>query len=368
MTVLLVLPYFGRTDNSPYGSTARARNRALAAAFGNNGTPTVVVAGPPPSDRPGTSFRVLGLFPRSMISDLRRALSGDLNEEQSDVWRKLIEKETSKAKIEHIVVSCSPFGLIPLVAEIAETTGCTFSVDMRDCFFREGMSWQSVLRRWESRYYSPALKKAKSVAYVTPQELERDRTRLGLTKFGVMTSGFTKHPRTSESVRPALLYTGTIVPVANHLGKLFRFLKDEAVSFEYAGPHSDEVLRHAQKAAYPSDRLILLGHLTPQECAERASSSLGLVLFSTGYHGIPGGKFYDYLGSGRPIVCLPFEDDFMREVFDRHRVGRFAESAEDLRLFIEWAKTYSQTKEEQEALELDFSWEARGDQFRNLLA
>jgi hypothetical protein len=368
MAVLLVLPYFGRTDTSPYGSTARARNRALASSFAQDPRTCVVISGSAPRDRGNAPFRFGGLFPRSMISDLRRALFGDFQEAQKAEWLELLRGETANHKIEHIVVSCSPFGLIPLVAQVAAEVGCSFSVDMRDCFYREGMSWQAVLRRREARFYSSSLKKAKAVIYVTPQELGRDRDRLGLRISGAVTSGFTKHPPTGEPVRPALLYTGTIMPAGNHLARLFGMLKDRSISLEYAGPHADEVLRQAQKAKFPNAQLNILGQLTSAECAAQASSALGLVLFSTGYHGIPGGKFYDYLGSGRPIVCVPFEDDFMRGVFDRHRVGKFAGTIQELNLFVDWARSYSQTYEEQKALELEFSWDAKVDQFRELLA
>ena len=95
-----------------------------------------------------------------------------------------------------------------------------------------------------------------------------------------------------------------------------------------------------------------------------------LLCPSNGSSGVPGGKLYEYLAAGPPILAVPATDEFVEGILRETNAGDVASTPEDVaqvlaRRYGEWQRGQNERRP-LEGLS-GFTWTARGRQLADLL-
>lgn len=207
-------------------------------------------------------------------------------------------------------------------ARAARTSAVPFVAEMRDAMTR---GWRPIYEAIELLRIARSVRSSDAVIHCTDVEQTRDAWWLGRRPIRtVVEHGFDpdewREVRSRSEPDPdrfVLRFFGTLHP-QRHLG---RFLEGYALflqrladpdrarcTFEYYGLSTDLMLELA--AGVPAEvreRIVIVGHVPRAEAVERMASADVLVLPTS--PGLPGGRFYEYLGSRRPVLATGEDAD-----------------------------------------------------------
>jgi glycosyltransferase involved in cell wall biosynthesis len=146
---------------------------------------------------------------------------------------------------------------------------------------------------------------------------------------------------------------------------------EQSIAFVYLGPHDAKMLALADKHGIQKS-VVALGRVpVPEARLLMARSNLLLLLSpANGQSGIPGGKLYEYLAAGPPIIAVPDTDSFVMGILRETHAGEGASTPDEvadalLRHFMAWR---SGSVASRPLRELDgFSWSARAERLSTLL-
>lgn len=229
-------------------------------------------------------------------------------------------------------------------------------VEMRDALWR---LWKPMYDVIELVRAGKVIRKAEAVVHVTTEEQNRDLWWLGhRMRRGIIEQSF--EPEEWDEVRRGLTpdeevftlrFLGSLYPrlhVGVFIQGFVRFLQSlpedarGSTRFEYAGPSSG-LMQDLVEESVPTE---LRSHVLDQGRLPRAqalrSMASASVLILPMSPGIPGGRFYEYLGSRRPILAVGQElDPYVAGVLRRTGAGRAVTEAEDVALVLgEWWATW----------------------------
>ena len=264
--------------------------------------------------------------------------------------------------------------------------------DLRDSITRE-RAWADLIgkvaghhlrRRWYRH-----LKKASAVVGVSPQEAEIDGRALDL-EVHPLPSGFdlttweslraAGEPRSNRDERFRILYAGAFYGDRVELGGLVfrglrRFVDHETgqppVSFTYIGPHGRYFSSEAAK--HGCEDIAEDGSVVAPTDARRMMMQADLLLLlipKTQEGGMPGGKLYEYLAAGPPILAVHDTDPYVMGVIRETRAGDGASTLEDIAEVI--ARRYEDWRMGRAVPRLlegltSFTWSSRAQQLAALL-
>jgi glycosyltransferase involved in cell wall biosynthesis len=228
-----------------------------------------------------------------------------------------------------------------IAAAVAQRTGVPWIADFRDCVSRGWCSSEA-----DKSCVRNLLKTASAAVYVTPQEAERDA---GLRRADMPTeiieNGFMPdaapetRERAVENGRFTVRFLGAVYPQRNlglFLDGLQRLAESDAelrsgLAFEYYGSMFDEVRAELERRGLQS----FCRSFEPVNSSEalRLTAEADVLVLPTdvsGMSGVPGAKFYEYLGFRRPILAAGGCDAYVADVLARTGAGRGCWSVEDV--------------------------------------
>lgn len=263
--------------------------------------------------------------------------------------------------------------------------------DLRDSITRD-RAWTDLIARiaghhLRKRWYRD-LRKASAVVGVSPQEAEIDGRTLGL-HVHPLPSGFDlasweslraddRQPELDERFR--ILYAGAFDGDRMEPGGLaFRGLRLSVdaglarppISLMYIGPHRRRFLAEAAKHGC-ADSVEDGGVVSPMD-ARRMMMRADLLLLlipTTQDGGMPGGKLYEYLAAGPPILAVQGTDPYVMEILRETRAGDGASTPEEIAAVIarrhkEWRLGRAVPRPLEDLA--SFTWAARARQLAGLL-
>jgi glycosyltransferase involved in cell wall biosynthesis len=297
-------------------------------------------------------------FARPLTFRMRRRLrSVRWSSERSDDWQRAARRrgervlETEGA--DAVWTTSGPYLSVGIGRSLQRRYHVTWVADLRDSIARDRpweIEWTGsvsrYVRRVVTRRWFPALRKASAVVGVSPQEAAIDAAALGRevrsipsgfdpSGWRTLRSGLRETPR---SDRFQVVYTGACyggqIP---SLGVFFEGCRllvgasptEPGLSITYLGPHGRTFLRVAE-AAGCGDLVVDRGTVPPEE-ARRLMTGADLLLLLvpwTREGGIPGGKLYEFLASGSPILAVQGRDPYVHEVLADAGVADEASTAE----------------------------------------
>jgi glycosyltransferase involved in cell wall biosynthesis len=185
----------------------------------------------------------------------------------------------------------------------------------------------------------------------------------------------------AESTRTdsfTVLYAGRLIPgvrdPSTFLEGLRSFLNRQPgarVRFACAGPSGDEFLAMAREygieSIFEDYGDVPVSHAQMMMC--RADLLLLLSPVS-GESGVPGGKLYEYLAAGAPIVATPSSDQYVADILKESQAGDAASTAREVadvlsRRYRDWAESRAPVRAMDDLVA--FTWETRGRQLSELL-
>lgn len=254
-----------------------------------------------------------------------------------------------------------PYLHLPLGAGLGRSYSIPWVADLRDPVgfvdgSRQPSDWIEEKRR---RRYSHHLRNADAIVEVTEPLATRDSLWLGLPCTTVR-SGY--DPELWKRVTPlrvddistfTIVSSGAFYPGVNDPHPFmeglatFASLKktsDISVAMWYFGRQYKVVHTAAQR--YGIGHLVRDGGFVRPEVFRaylRGADLIGYFANATGQAGIPGGKLYEYLASGTPILAAPDADPWIREVIRSTSSGAAATEPTAISQFIgyyyeQWAR------------------------------
>jgi len=234
-----------------------------------------------------------------------------------------------------------------IAAMVSRRTGIPWIADFRDCVSR---GWCSS--KADEGRVRRLLRTAAAAVYVTPQEAARDA---GLRSTDMATetveNGFMSDaPRVSVPSRAGnagiltVRFLGAIYPQRNldmFLDGLQRLLESDAelrsrIVFEYYGFMFDEV--RAEITCRGLETCCRGFEPVGSAQALRLTAEADVLVLPTdvsGMSGVPGAKFYEYLGVRRPILAAGGRDAYVADVLARTGAGRGCWSVEEVSATLE---------------------------------
>lgn len=255
----------------------------------------------------------------------------------------------SEGAFDAIWTTSPPFETLRVGSHLTRRTAVPWVADLRDEISRihgqrplaekAAMVRRRILRRDARR--------AAAVVAVTPTLAEVDSSWLGREVVAIP-SGYDprawpasadREPSTNERftlVYAGKFYEGYRVPDPALLG-MRSFIRGlpaserDSVRFVYYGRDGDFLrLRAAALGLLPwvEDRGFVVGSTLRYSLI--SADVLLLLTNVVGHDGVPGGKFYDYLAAGRPILAVPGGDDFVDEALRSTRAGLSASEPREI--------------------------------------
>lgn len=269
-------------------------------------------------------------------------------------WRMLEPSETGYAFVEAtlnylekeglkppdlLLTSSGPYSLLFLGRSLKEQWGSLWVADLRDSLtghtYRHG--WiHALLFTLLKSHLLKTLEKADEVISVSPQESQRDKALL-LRPILSVPPGWDPEEWVSIEAIPEIkndrrfkcLYAGRLYPgyisLTPFLKALELWLKERSERIPilyYYGP--SRVILEQELQLFPGLReYVELHEPVPLKEIRRIMRSVDLLILPTSQYregGIGGGKLYEYLGAGTPILSYP-NDPFVAEILKRSGSG-----------------------------------------------
>ncbi len=329
-----------------------------------------------------TLMRPVGVVLRSLASRARR-----LTERRNDWTRRAVDEATLVMRERHIDAvwtTSVPYRSIAIGRNLQRRYGAPWVADLRDSIARD-RQWTGHIQkiaglRMRRRWFR-ALREASSVTCVSPQEAGIDSAALG-REVRPLPSGFDRAAWASIRVgsevgrwrgsRFVIVYAGAFFGNRTGPGDLFfaglrGFLDaspDALVAVKYFGHHGTTFV--SQAAERGCGHVVADGGMVSAREArvEMMRSDLLLILPpETREGGMPGGKLYEYLAAGTPIVAVPGSDQFVMQILREANAGEGASTpdavADVLARHYEGWRSGRGTRRSLDDL-AEFSWSARG--------
>lgn len=306
-------------------------------------------------------------------SRLRRAVSSALTDlEPISDWPRsaasVAESMLARRQVDAIWATAGPPSSLWAADRVARHSTLPWVADLRDSL---ALEWQLArdrnrpaaerLRHHKNRPVllrtRRILGRASAVIEVTPQHATRDSQWLGRS-CEVITSGFSPsvwdldrpprkpdHNSQLQIVCTGRLYPGllTLGPALAGIRKLRDIDPGVPVRLIYYG-RSHEIVRQ-DAARYGVEGVTeCRGFIPPEQLREHLMAADILLLATTEYSGVPGGRLYEYLAARRPIFAVPGGDDFVNHVLQETGAGLSATGPEQVanvlrRWLDEWTRT-----------------------------
>jgi glycosyltransferase involved in cell wall biosynthesis len=293
-------------------------------------------------------LRPAGLLVRKFITLLILAT------DKKDDWerRSLTEGQRvlEEGSVDVIWTTSGPERSIGIGLRLQRAYQVRWVADLRDSVAKR-RSKAGGLQGWarlrQRRHWFPALRQAFEVVGVSPEEAEIDERALGRPVV-VLPSGFDfmqwelarSHPILGRPDQMQILYAGKLYQGKREPGPFFEGLEAflaaepehrERVTVTYLGSQGSRFLDIAEAHSL-RDLVVDLGFRPPDEARRRLAGADVLLLLTsnTGESGVPGGKFYDYLAAGPPILAVPGTDTFVNDLILRFAAGASPVTSDDL--------------------------------------
>lgn len=288
-----------------------------------------------------------------LVKPVRKARG--LTEHRNDWQRRALAQGTALVRerdVHAVWTTSGPYLTIGVGRRLQRRHRVPWVAEMRDSITRE-RDWPDLIgriagHRLRRRWYRD-LRKASAVFGVSPQEAEIDSEGLG-RQVHALPSGFDH--TTWESLRSAgepqrehdepfrILYAGAFYGDRVGLGGLVfeglrRFVDQEtgppAVSFTYLGRQSRYFSSEAAK--HGCEGLVEDGGVVPPGEARLMMMKADLLLLlipTTSEGGMPGGKLYEYLAAGPPILAVHGSDPYVMRILRETGAGDGASTPEEI--------------------------------------
>jgi glycosyltransferase involved in cell wall biosynthesis len=313
--------------------------------------------------------------------------------EGRDDWRRRALDEGRSVfrerAVDSVWTTSGPYRSIGIGRRLQREFGTPWVADLRDAVAREPSSndGHGALRVLGRRRWYPVLRKASAVTCVSPEEAAMDAETLG-RRVEPIPSGFDR--ATWESVRRRaaadgpkgprflIVYAGTLHRLhdpAMFFSGLRRLLDtgvpEQSVAFVYLGHHTARVLAEADR--HGVRHVVVADGRVPVREARLAMARADLLLLLAsvnGESGIPGGKLYEYLAAGPPILAVPDTDSYVMGVLRDARAGDGASTPDEvadalLRRYTAWRDGIAISRPLRDLGA--FSWSARAERVSALL-
>lgn len=353
--------------------------------------------------RPSFIWRVKGAAER--LARSRFPMFGVVLRKLADRARRLTERRNDWTKcaladgevlmrtlhVSAIWTTSVPYRTIEIGRELQHRHGTTWVADLRDSIARD-RSWGGRIERMAGlhmrRRWFDSLRVASAITAVSPQEAAIDARALGRQVICVP-SGFDREAwetARGEGARGqhdrgfVILYTGAFF--GNRLEPADVFLSglrvfrdrtpDAAVSLMYLGHHGNRFLAYA--IGHGCGDIAVDGGFVPPQDARIAMTRADLLLLLppiTPDGGMPGGKLYEYLAAGPPILAVPGADQFVMQVIAESDAGDGASTVDTVaealaRRYEDWLRERVRIRRLDDLAE--FTWAARAARLTPLLA
>jgi glycosyltransferase involved in cell wall biosynthesis len=303
------------------------------------------------------------------------------------VGRTLVRERDVRA----VWTTSGPYRSIGVGRSLQQLYAIPWIADLRDSIARERV-WKGTVDRMAGRHlrrrWFGALRRASFVVGVTPEEAEIDASALGRAVHAIP-SGFDlgtwRSLRAADAMnhrnhRFLILYAGGYYRDRIELGRHFllglrRFVdampERPPIAFRYIGPHAAAFSKQATEVG--CEDFFEDGGPVPPSQARREMIAADLLLLltpTTAEGGMPGGKLYEYLASGAPILAVHGADRFVMGALRDAGGGSGASTAEEIaevlkRRYDDWRLGRAERRP-LDGLE-DFTWKARAERLAGLL-
>lgn len=330
------------TPSLPAGACGRSgcRHHELEAAF-DRSSPIEIVRVPVRTSNAHRALRS-GRIPRRLGAALRVAAGGatswprDARRVGVEVGRRFVP--------DVVLASGGPWSTVRAGDAVSRELGRPLVVDARDPVSRSflpGAGADRLERLRRRLLVVPAMRRADALVHATDGFALEDEALLGRRGVAVR-SGFEPAdwdglPGPPDTGPLTLLLTGALYqglrdpdPLLAGLSRV-PDLAPGAIELRYLGHDGDGLLARAEAhgvRAHVHDD----GFVEPPEYRARARASDALVLLTStaGHRDWPGGKFYEYLGAGRPILAVPGGDEYVADVLRRSGAGVVGHDADEI--------------------------------------
>ena len=295
---------------------------------------------------------------RPLVTLLRKSLTAMIvTTGRSDTWIptgiRAGERVLERSTIDAVWTTSGPLESISIGQHFARGYRLPWVADLRDSVSHLAGSMPDSLAEYlRRRSFAFRLRNATRVVEVTPQERERDRRWLS-NNVDVIPSGFDPADwdiihKASAARRPeprrgtSIAYTGRVYrsqdPTPFFLGvRHFTKSRNEATNLriDYYGSSGSEFTAAAAAcgvADFVRDHGVVSIHRARTAMAQ---ADVLLLLSHRGVSGTPGGKFYEYLASGTPILVVPAGDEYIDGTLATTGTGLAASTPEEVRHALE---------------------------------
>ncbi|MGQ9610832.1 MAG: hypothetical protein ACUVWN_16160 [bacterium] len=252
------------------------------------------------------------------------------------------------------IIASSHINLI-IGSVISRTANVPWIADIRDSIFR---GWTSKIEKMiRVLRFKKYISSASAIIHVTPQEAERDKRWFKKESF-IIENGFFEEDiqqarvDTNQDNKSCFIirFLGYIYPQQN-LDIFFKgfqkFINLEMpmkgeISFEYYGNSWYEIENTIINFGI-QDFCSVNEAVSTYEALKLTVSSTILVLptNNVGQSGIPGAKFYEYLGAKRPILAAGGKDEYVEGILKKTKAGVLCNSPEEVASVLkEWFKKW----------------------------
>ena len=308
-----------------------------------------------------------------------------LNREMMQQCKKLINTK-------HIdIILCSTSSIFPLnvAYKIAKFHDIPWIADLRDVdeqYPDQGSFLMKLYRKIGIRRRNYLLRKANAITVVSKKHVELFfQYKLNAQ---LIYNGFD-----SELFKPStfhqldifrIVYTGTIFSswaVGRNPSPLFSAIqklhsngsidpKNCRVQF-YTNSKSQEIIDNLAKKYDVIDFVDCFKYVSSTEMPKVLDDSSILLLLIQGNTGIMTTKFFEYLGVGRPILCIWSDEGNVENIIRTSNAGIAAKNEEDIYMFIkmkydEWLKTGYTSSDINQDFVMQFTRKANAKQFVEL--
>lgn len=227
-----------------------------------------------------------------------------------------------------ILASAPPFSLLGAARRLGKAWNAPVVIDLRDLWLPPIDSPNPISTRWRALVHSSMRRRCCGVAFVTTVSgnLQRQiRDSLGLSSSIVENGVSAPEWEGSRGIffdsDASLVYTGKLYPeYESHLLTLLRSLAHQEANqgwvLHYFGPDYGYLDNLARSVGAQSH---IKGHGSVDTAASH-NAQLGataLLLLSGGPEGPITTKIYDYLASGRPILCVGSQENDAADLLKR---------------------------------------------------
>lgn len=312
-----------RTDTSePFGFySAFSKNKEIPhSGFANEGNPGIMQR---------FSRFIRGNF---FIPDARKGWNKYAYEKISELLR--------SEKFDAFMTSSPPHSTQLLGLRIKKETGLPWIADLRDpwtdIYYYKDMLHLGFAKRKDAEYEKAVLEKADQIIVVSPaiqRIFEKKSDKIDSRKIHVIPNGFDEHDFTNNSVVPekefVITYTGTIAMnygIRNFIQVIAGFVKQgkHEIRLRFVGNVGSDVKTMITEEGV-AEHTEYLGYLQHKE-------SVGMLLQSTilllaipqidKNEGILTGKLFEYLASGKQIICIGPEKGDAANIINDCKAGK----------------------------------------------